>query len=83
MDLTAGSSDVAEAEDELYVDVPETDNHAVCGEFSRYKLDDSGPSARADYVTRDDGPTLEARQPAADVSEPGPDYDEPALSRSA
>ena len=78
VDLTAGSSDVDEAEEELYVDVPETDNHAVCGELSPYDTDDSCSSARADYVTRDDGPTPEARQSAADVSEPGPDYDEPA-----
>ena len=80
VDLTAGSCDVAEAEEELYVDVPETDNHAVSGELSPYDIDDSGPSARADYVTRDEGTTLEARQLAADVREPEPDYDEPARS---
>ena len=68
---------MAEADEELYVDVPETDNHYVCDELSPYDIDDSGPSSRADYVTRDEGPTPEARQPAADVSEPGPD-DEPA-----
>ena len=77
MDLTAWSSDVAEAEEELYVDVPETDNHSVCGELSPSDIDDFGPSACADVVTRDEGPTPEARLPAADVSETGPD-DEPA-----
>ena len=84
MDQTAQSCDVAEAEEELYVDVPETDNHAVCGELSPYDIDDSGPAARAcdGVVTRNDGPTPEARQPAADVSEPGPDYDEPACEVS-
>ena len=35
------------------------------------------PRPRPDHVTRDDGPTSEARQPTADVNEPGPDYDEP------
>ena len=60
VDLTAGSCNVAEAE-ELYVDVPETDNHAVCGELSPYDIDDSGMSACADDVTRGDDPTPEAR----------------------
>ena len=69
---------MVEAEEKLYVDVPETNNHAVCGELSPYDIDDSGPSALADDVTRNGGPTLEARQPAADVSEPEPHYDEPA-----
>ena len=62
MDLTAGSCDVATAEKELYVDVPETDSHCVCGELSPYEMNDSGPSACADDVTRDDGQTPEARQ---------------------
>ena len=76
VDLTAGSCDVDE--EELYVDVPETDNRAVCGDLSPHDIADSGPSVRAGDVTRDDGPTVEARQPAADVCESGPDYDEPA-----
>ena len=36
------------------------------------------PSVHADDATRDDGPTPEARQSAADVSEPEPDYEQPA-----
>ena len=53
---------MAEADEALYVDVPETDNHSVCDELSPYDIDDSCPSARADYVTRDEGPTSEARR---------------------
>ena len=44
MDLTAGCSDVTEAEEELYVVVPETDNNAMCGELSPYDIDDFAPS---------------------------------------
>ena len=77
VNLTAGSCDVDEAE-ELYVDISENDNRAVCGDLSPHDIDDSGPSVCAGDVTRNDGPTPEARLPAADVSELGPDYGQPA-----
>ena len=78
MDLTSRYSDVAERKNELFVDVPEIDNRAADGEFPPHIIDNSGTSTRADNVMRNDGPNPDSRQPAADVSEPGPDYDEPA-----
>ena len=78
VNLTARSCDVAEAEEELYIDVPETDKHAVCGYFSPYDIEDFGSSAYADDASRDDGQTPEAHKPAADISELETDYDESA-----
>ena len=59
MDLTAGSDDVAEAE-EIFVNVPETDNHAVSGELSPYNINDSDPAARSLRTTS----TTPIRRPA-------------------